>query len=100
MTTIASVTRRSFLAQACATGAFVVGARLAPLEAFAGPDAIAGSIPAWMPSVYVGIEPDGTVKIIAHRSEMGTGARTGLPIDRGRRARGRLEPSHGRAGAR
>jgi isoquinoline 1-oxidoreductase beta subunit len=80
MTVAAPVTRRSFLAQAFATGAFVVGVRLGPLEAFAGPDAIAGSIPAWMPSVYVGIEPDGTVKIVAHRSEMGTGVRTGLPM--------------------
>jgi isoquinoline 1-oxidoreductase subunit beta len=30
--------------------------------------------------VYLGIEPDGTVKIVAHRSEMGTGCRTGLPM--------------------
>ncbi len=35
---------------------------------------------AWEPSVYLGIEPDGTVKIVAHRSEMGTGCRTGLPM--------------------
>ena len=35
---------------------------------------------AWQPSVYLGIEPDGTVKIVAHRSEMGTGCRTGLPM--------------------
>ena len=35
---------------------------------------------AWNPSVYLGIEPDGTVIIVAHRSEMGTGIRTGLPI--------------------
>jgi len=34
----------------------------------------------WQPSVYLGIEPDGTVKIVAHRSEMGTGCRTGLPM--------------------
>ena len=35
---------------------------------------------AWQPSVYLGIEPDGAVKIVAHRSEMGTGCRTGLPM--------------------
>ncbi len=32
------------------------------------------------PSVYLGIEPDGTVFIVTHRSEMGTGIRTSLPL--------------------
>jgi isoquinoline 1-oxidoreductase beta subunit len=32
------------------------------------------------PNVYVGIETDGTVYIVAHRSEMGTGIRTSLPL--------------------
>src|SRR6202051_507387 len=32
------------------------------------------------PRVFVGIAPDGTVSIIAHRSEMGTGVRTSLPL--------------------
>jgi isoquinoline 1-oxidoreductase beta subunit len=31
------------------------------------------------PSLFVAIEPDGTVQILAHRSEMGTGIRTALP---------------------
>src|SRR5205814_7083990 len=31
------------------------------------------------PSVYLGIRPDGTVFIVTHRSEMGTGIRTSLP---------------------
>ena len=35
---------------------------------------------AWHPSVYLGLEPDGTVIIVAHRSEMGTGIRTALPM--------------------
>src|SRR5262249_36942397 len=34
---------------------------------------------AWQPSVYLGLEPDGTVIIVAHRSEMGTGIRSVLP---------------------
>ena len=50
----------------------MLGARLLPLEAFAQ-DAVPGMLPEWMPSVYIGIEPDGAVKIVAHRSEMGTG---------------------------
>ncbi len=32
------------------------------------------------PNVFVSIAPDGTVTIVAHRSEMGTGARTSLPM--------------------
>src|SRR5207302_2974110 len=32
------------------------------------------------PSVYLGIEPDGTVFIVTHGSEMGTGIRTSLPM--------------------
>jgi isoquinoline 1-oxidoreductase beta subunit len=30
--------------------------------------------------VYLGLQPDGTVLIVAHRSEMGTGIRTSLPM--------------------
>jgi isoquinoline 1-oxidoreductase beta subunit len=32
------------------------------------------------PNVYLTINPDGTVIIVAHRQEMGTGIRTGLPM--------------------
>src|SRR5438552_17624343 len=32
------------------------------------------------PCVYLGIEPDGAVFIVTHRSEMGTGIRTSLPM--------------------
>jgi isoquinoline 1-oxidoreductase beta subunit len=32
------------------------------------------------PSAFVGIDPDGTVHLIAHRSEMGTSSRTSVPL--------------------
>src|ERR1700726_470052 len=32
------------------------------------------------PRIFVSIAPDGVVTIIAHRSEMGTGVRTSLPM--------------------
>ena len=32
------------------------------------------------PHVFVSIDPDGTVTIVAHRSEMGTGSRTSIPM--------------------
>jgi isoquinoline 1-oxidoreductase beta subunit len=65
------VSRRGFLGRIFSAGALVVAAPLAPKLKAAG---------TWQPSVYLGIEPDGTVKIVAHRSEMGTGCRTGLPM--------------------
>jgi isoquinoline 1-oxidoreductase subunit beta len=34
----------------------------------------------WQPSVYLGMEPSGVVTIVAHRSEMGTGIKTSLPM--------------------
>ena len=33
----------------------------------------------WTPDVYVSFDIEGTLHIIAHRSEMGQGIRTGLP---------------------
>lgn len=68
---ISNVSRRGFLGQIFSAGALVIAAPLAPKLKAAG---------TWQPSVYLGIEPDGMVKIVAHRSEMGTGCRTGLPM--------------------
>ena len=42
------------------------------------------------PRVFVAIAPDGTVTIVAHRSEMGTGVAHQPADDRRRRAGGRL----------
>lgn len=67
-----SVDRRAFLGTVFSAGALVLGANLLPGQAEAAA--------AWQPSVYLGFEPDGTVVITAHRSEMGTGSRTSLPL--------------------
>ncbi|HYZ82957.1 MAG TPA: molybdopterin cofactor-binding domain-containing protein, partial [Bryobacteraceae bacterium] len=69
--------RRAFLGHIFSAGALVVGA---PLASLAQQAATAGDARHWQPSVYLGIEADGSVKIVAHRSEMGTGARTCLPV--------------------
>ncbi len=78
-----SLSRRQFLNGILSTGAFVVVARLAPEDLHAQAAAIfktqADTAPLH-PSVYLGIEPDGTVFIVTHRSEMGTGIRTSLPL--------------------
>ncbi len=76
MNRIELVTRRTFLGGMFSAGALVLGARLLPIEALAGVEADKA---AWNPSVYLGIETDGTVVIVAHRSEMGTGIRSVLP---------------------
>ena len=72
------VSRRGFLGNVFSAGALIVGARL-PLGA-AAPAAKAATSAAWNPNVFLGIDPDGTVIIVTHRSEMGTGVRSVLPV--------------------
>src|SRR3954454_22823366 len=77
-----SLTRRRFLGGVLSAGAFVVASRIVPDELLAQ-DAVfrtKADAAALHPSVYLGIEPDGTVFIVTHRSEMGTGIRTSLPL--------------------
>ncbi len=80
----ANVSRRRFLGGVFSAGAFVVASRFVPQSLLA-----AGSVDefrtaadnaALNPSVYLGIDPDGTVHVVTHRSEMGTGIRTSLPM--------------------
>lgn len=76
MTNVMRVSRRGFLKTTFSAGALILGVRL-----FSG--AALAALPAektWFPDVYLGIEPDGAVIIVAHRSEMGTGIRTALPM--------------------
>lgn len=73
----ASPSRRVFLGQVLSAGALVLGARLAPVEIFGQAVEAAGP---WQAGVYLALDVDGTVTIIAHRSEMGTGIRTSLPM--------------------
>src|ERR1700689_4181789 len=85
---IANVSRRNFLHGMLASSGFVLCARTSPLLAKAarnGAPALTSSAissiegTAFHPGVFVGIHTDGTVYIVAHRSEMGNGVRTSLP---------------------
>jgi isoquinoline 1-oxidoreductase beta subunit len=82
MSAIQNVSRRGFLKGAASAGAFVLCVRLLPDSLHA--EGLPGNAPVdhavLNPSMYVGIDTDGTVHIIAHRSEMGTTSRTSVPM--------------------
>ena len=82
MSAIQNVSRRGFLKGVASAGAFVLCVRLFPeslhAEGLPGNARVDGA--AFHPGVYMGIDTDGTVYIIAHRSEMGTTSRTSLPL--------------------
>jgi len=73
-----SVSRRGFLQAALASGAFVLSVRFIPEPLWAAQGEAAA--PAFDPSLWMSIASDGTVTIVAHRSEMGCGSRTALPL--------------------
>jgi len=88
MSAIENVSRRWFLKGLAGAGALVLGAHYAPgilLRSESGnmrtddgrTDADNAT---FNPNVFVGVETNGTVWIVAHRSEMGTVIRTTLPM--------------------
>ena len=85
MSAIANVSRRGFLHEMLSAGAFVLTVRVFPQSLMAAPRGAAlsrdamGSA-AFQPGVYLAIDTNGFVYIIAHRSEMGTGSKTALPL--------------------
>ena len=80
---IANVSRRAFLQGVTTVGGFALALGRIPAvladEAKFGADAMPHG---WVdnPLVFVSIAADGTVSIVCHRSEMGQGVRTGLPM--------------------
>ena len=80
---VENVSRRDILKGLGIAGGFVLAAPLTSRPAFAAYETGAGKMPHGTvvdPRVFVSIAPDGKVTIIAHRSEMGTGVRTSLPL--------------------
>lgn len=82
---ITKVTRRKFMQLAGGGAGLVLGLQLIPKSAHAfdpyptGAEGMPNKTVA-DPLVFVAIEPDGTVILVSHRSEMGTGARTSVPL--------------------
>ena len=82
MIQIENVSRRGFLKGMVSAGALVLGAQILPTDLL-GTTVHAGEDPmtkaALQANVYVAIDTDGAVYIVCHRSEMGSGNRSGLP---------------------
>ena len=81
-----NVSRRGVLKGILSTTGLVLAVSVAPPRPARAADA-----PKWgadgmphgtvnNPKVFVSIAPDGTVTIVCHRSDMGTGVRTGMPL--------------------
>ena len=80
---VEKVSRRSILKGLGIAGGLVLAAPVMSRQAFAAYQTGASKMPHGTvvdPKVFVAIAPDGTVTILAHRSEMGTGVRTSLPL--------------------
>ncbi len=83
---VENVSRRGVLKGILSTTGLVLAVGVAPPR-----PALAADAPKWgaagmphgtvnNPLVFVSIAPDGTVTIVCHRSEMGQGVRTGMPL--------------------
>jgi len=80
---IEKVSRRTVLRGLGVTAGLVLAVPVMSRRGLAAYSTGAGGMPHGTvndPKVFVAIAPDGTVTIIAHRSEMGTGVRTSLPM--------------------
>jgi isoquinoline 1-oxidoreductase beta subunit len=80
---VEKISRRGVLKGLGIVGGLVLAAPVMSRQAFAAYQTGAGIMPHGTvvdPKVFVAIAPDGIVTIVAHRSEMGTGVRTSLPL--------------------
>lgn len=83
MNSITNLNRRGFLKGLAGTGAFVLSIRYLPglvIQNESLTYTTQADLATFHPNVFVGINTDGTVFIVAHRSEMGTVIRTSLPL--------------------
>jgi isoquinoline 1-oxidoreductase subunit beta len=79
MTTIVNLSRRDVVKGIGGLTGLVLGFHIGS-RPFPFAEAAAPTPTSFNPNVYLGIDETGLVTIVAHRSEMGTGIRTGLPM--------------------
>ena len=79
---ILNVSRRGFLQGIVSTGALILSVRMVPEFLWAAETSVGthADRAALHPSLFVGIDTDGTVYLVAARSEMGTTSRTSVPL--------------------
>jgi isoquinoline 1-oxidoreductase subunit beta len=79
---ILNVSRRGFLQGIVSTGALILSVRMVPEFLWAAETSVGtrADRAALRPSLFVGIDTDGTVYLVAARSEMGTTSRTSVPL--------------------
>jgi isoquinoline 1-oxidoreductase beta subunit len=82
---IENVSRRGFLAGVASAGGLALAVQILPLRGAFAADMKYGAegMPHGTvndPRVFVSVAGDGTVTIVCHRSEMGQGVRTGMPM--------------------
>ncbi len=82
MNAISNVSRREFVKTVFSTGALVLSASILPesLWAQTSPPVASATGSILRPNVFVAIQSDDTISIVAARSEMGTGISTALPL--------------------
>jgi isoquinoline 1-oxidoreductase beta subunit len=82
MNSLQNVSRRAFIGGIFSSGALVIGASILPriLWAAGATSQNTAADTALRPNLFVAIEPDDAVSIVASRSEMGTGSGTALPL--------------------
>jgi isoquinoline 1-oxidoreductase subunit beta len=78
MSNVKLASRRDFLGGVFSAGALVLGTRVVLARGRSSEPDVTKT--AWNPDVYLGLDTDGSVTVVAHRSEMGTGVRTSLPM--------------------
>ena len=77
---IENVSRRRFLQAGLAGGVFVLAAKFVPETLYSVRAEDSEAKQPFQPGLWMSIAPDGRVTIVAHRSEMGCGSRTALPL--------------------
>jgi isoquinoline 1-oxidoreductase beta subunit len=77
ITRIELASRRDFIGGLFSAGALIFAAGAVPELVDAANEV---SKTTWNPNLFIGLNSDGSVIIVAHRSEMGTGIRTSLPM--------------------